>query len=311
MKKLTVDRYAEQYYDPSTVSDALVDLYESEQSDFMLPKRKRVSHKYSYGRALVIAGSRDFPGAPVLAANACERSGAGLTRLMVPESIYTVAAIRCDGAVVTPLPATKEGGISSDALPQILEQLKKAQACLIGPGLGTGADSKALVRAVLRRTECPLVMDADALSVCAGEPEMLSACRAPLILTPHEGEFKHLGGNLTRGRLSGVLRFAEDHSKLILILKGYGTLICRRSRITVNPTGGPAMAKGGSGDVLGGCLCALLAQGFDPWLAACCAVWLHGCAGDLATEALGEYSLTPSDLIRYLPEAFRKITETR
>ena len=307
MKELSLAQFTEEYFDLSPVPKGGVSLYETEASDCSLPKRKPVSHKYGYGRALIIAGSTGFSGAPVLAANACERSGAGLTQLMVPESIYTAAAIRSDGAVVTPLPATGQGSISASALQQILEQLNRANACVIGPGIRTGADSKALVEAILREAVCPLVLDADALTVCAGEPELLTTCRAPLILTPHEGEFKRLGGDLTGGRLAGVLRFIEEHPNVILILKGFGTLICRGGEITVNPTGGPAMAKGGSGDVLCGILCALLAQGFDPWFAARCAVYLHGLAGDLAAGEFGEYSVTPSDLIRLLPKALLRV----
>ncbi len=304
MRELSFAQYEEKYFDPAIASESCVRLYETEASDVLLPKRKPVSHKYSYGRALVIAGSRGFSGAPVLAANACERSGAGLTHLMIPDSIYGIASAKCDGAVVSPLP-TVDGHVSAGALPEILEALKKADACVIGPGFGTGEDSKTVVEAVLREALCPLVLDADALTVCAGEPGLLSACRAPLILTPHTGEFKRLGGELANGRLTGALRFAGAYPNAILLLKGYGTLVCRGGEIAVNPTGGPAMAKGGSGDVLCGILCALLAQGFDPWFSARCAAYLHGLAGDLAAAELGEYSLTPSDLIRQLPEAFR------
>ena len=307
MKELTLTQYAERVRDRALPSAEGAVLREAEASDFALPRRDPVAHKYRFGRALVIAGSRGYSGAPVLAANACERGGAGLTHLTVPESIYEIAAARCDGAVVTPLPADDAGGFSAGAVPHVLAQLKRAQACVIGPGLGTGAGAGELVCAVLREAVCPLVLDADALNVCAGDRGLLNACRAPLLLTPHEGEFKRLGGDLTEGRLAGALRFAQTHSHAILILKGWGTLVCRGTELSVNPTGGPAMAKGGAGDVLCGVLCALLAQGFDPWLAARCAVYLHGLSGDLAAAELGEYSLAPSDLIRFLPQAMKTI----
>ena len=305
MKRLSLEEYSAKYMDKTDEGTAGLGPREAEASDYFLPQRSPLSHKYSYGRALLIAGAKGYSGAPVLTANACERSGAGLTHLMTPESVYTITAMRCDGAVVTPLPATQKGSISKAALPQILEQLQKANACTIGPGLGTGPDSKELVRSILLEASCPLVLDADALTVLAGDLTPLDAARAPLILTPHAGEFKRLGGDLTEGRLRGALRFTRRHANVILILKGYGTLICRGEEALVNPNGGPGMAKGGTGDVLCGILCALLAQGFDPWFAAGCAVWLHGCAGDFAVEELGEYSLAPSDLIRNLPKAFR------
>jgi len=302
MKKLTAEQYAGKYMD-----SPLGTINEAEEGDYPLPRRRAVSHKYSYGRALVIAGSRGFAGAPVLAANAAERAGAGLTRLLVPEGIYLAAAMRCDGAVVTPLPENAAGCIAPQAVPAVLEALERANACVIGPGLGTGEDSRALVKAVLAAACCPLVLDADALTLCGAEPELLKACRAPLLLTPHTGEFRRLGGDVGRGRLPGALDFSAAHPETILILKGYGTLICRGGEAVVNPTGGPAMAKGGSGDVLCGILCALLAQGFEPWFAARAAVWLHGRAGDLAAQELGEYSLAPSDLIGYLPRAFLEL----
>ena len=308
MKDLQTAQYAQRYHDSTAEPAGPFTLQETEPADYRLPRRSPVSHKYSYGRTLLIAGAMGYSGAPTLAANACERSGAGLTHLMTPESVYPVAAARCDGAVVTPLPADENGGFSARALPQILTQLQKANACVVGPGLGTGTEAKEMVKRILLEARCPLVLDADALTHCAGETELLSACQAPLILTPHEGEFRRLGGELAAGRLNGALRFTEAHPNVLLILKGYGTLICRGREVTVNPTGGPAMAKGGSGDVLCGILGALLAQGFAPWFAAGCAVWLHGRAGDLAAAELGEYCLAPSDLIRYLPRAFRELT---
>ena len=307
MRELSLIDYTGKYSDRTEGLPESLRLLETEPADFALPKRARVSHKYSYGRALLIAGALGYAGAPVLAANACERSGAGLTHLMVPESIYPIATARCDGAVVTPLQATAAGSISAEALPRILEVLGRVRACVIGPGLTAGADSKALVRAVLENAACPLILDADALTALQGETALLDACRAPLLLTPHEGEFRRLGGELSGGRLAGALRFTEEHPGVTLILKGYGTLICRGDTVCVNPNGGPAMAKGGSGDVLCGILTALLAQGFAPDLAARCAVWLHGRAGDLAAAELGEYSLAPSDLICRLPLAFREL----
>ncbi len=300
-----MEEYSERYYDQGEGVEETISLNETEADDIRLPKRKTVSHKYSYGRALIIAGSTGFSGAPVLAANACERGGAGLTHLVVPDSIYGIAASRCDGAVVTPVSSSEAGGISSKALKQILPLLRKASACVIGPGLGINQDTRELVDCILLEAGCPLILDADALSICGRNREMLLSCRVPLILTPHEGEFKRLGGNLKKGRISAALAFTEKNPQVILILKGYGTLVCSGKQISVNPTGSPAIAKGGSGDVLSGLLCALLAQGFDPLFSARCAVYLHGLAGDFACAEYGEYAVTPSDLIRFLPEAVK------
>ncbi len=304
LKTISTEQYAEKYLDKVNESTAGIELSEAEEEDYYLPKRALISHKYSYGRAMIIGGAAGYTGAPVLAANACERSGAGLTQLAIPESIYAVAAAKCDGAVVVPVPAAPDGGFSLKAGNKLLDMLGKAKSCVVGPGLGTGQEARDLVRRIVRGASCPLVLDADALSACAGEEHLLPECSVPVIITPHEGEFRRLGGDLSEGRLKGALRFTEAHPRTILILKGYGTLVCQGRKATVNPTGGPAMAKGGSGDVLSGILGALLAQGFEPWFAARCAVWLHGFSGDLASGRLGEYSVTPSDLIRFLPDAF-------
>ena len=205
------------------------------------------------------------------------------------------------------VPPLESGSFSPESLSAILPLLKKADACVIGPGMGTGASSATIVEAVIRAADCPLILDADALTVCARNRHLLSECHSLVIITPHEGEFTRLGGDLSSGRLSGALSFMSAYLDLILILKGYGTLTVSGEKVTVNPTGGPAMAKGGSGDVLCGILCALLAQGMSPYAAAYNAVYLHGLAGDLACKETGEYSLTPSDIIHFLPKAFQKI----
>ena len=307
MKRITLSEYQTLFSDPSpSVGDGAV-LFLPGREDFPLPRRKAVSHKYSYGRALIVSGSRGFSGAAALAANACERSGAGLTHLVVPDSIYPIAASRCDGVVVTPLPSAENGAFSPDALQSVLTLLRRADACVIGPGIGTGEASRMLVDAVLREADCPVVLDADALTICGRNTALLRSAHVSVILTPHEGEFRRLSGDLSHGRLAGALDFTARFEDLLLVLKGHGTLICRGKEVCVNPVGSPAMAKGGSGDVLCGVLCALLAQGFDPLFSARCAVYLHGLAGEFACEELGEYSVTPSDLIRFLPAAFRSL----
>lgn len=309
MKVLTGKEYGELFSEPVDESIWSYPVNLAEASDFILPERKLRSHKYSYGRALIIGGSSDYTGAPVLAANACERSGAGLTRLMVPQSIHTIAAIKADGAVVMPLKATEDGSIDESAISTVLEHLKRASACVIGPGLGLEETVHTVVESVIFEAECPLVIDADALTICGNNMELLESRRFPTILTPHTGEFKRLGFSLDRGRLDAAVTFTCRHSNLILILKGYGTLIGYRGDITVNPTGSPAIAKGGSGDVLSGILCGLLAQGMAPLDAAKCAVYLHGLAGDIAKDKLGDYSVTPGDLILKLPDAFKALNE--
>ena len=304
MKPINIQEYVSRFHDTGDMNQDEISLSLIEEPAF--PARKPVSHKYSYGRALIIGGSKGYSGAPALAANACERSGAGLTQLMVPENVYTIAATKCDGAVVSPLPANVNGAVSRDALETILTALKTASACAIGPGLGHDKDAEFIVEHTVRNASCPLILDADAITIAGRNPELLKSAKAPLILTPHEGEFRRLGGDLSNGRLAGVLNFSKKYPETILILKGYGTLVSFGKNVSVNPTGGPAMAKGGSGDVLCGIICALAAQGYDPLYAAISGVNIHGAAGDLADEQFGQFSVTPSDLIRFLPEVFRK-----
>ena len=216
MKKLANEEYAERFGDRA--EGVSCSLFLAEASDISLPERKVHTHKYSYGRALILAGSTGYSGAPVLAANACEKSGAGLTHLLVPESIYAIAASRCDGAVVTPCPASDSGSFSPESLSVILPLLKKADACVIGPGMGTGEASATIVEAVIRAADCPLILDADALTVCARNRHLLSASHSPVIITPHEGEFTRLGGDLSSGRLVGALSLVAAFPALILIL---------------------------------------------------------------------------------------------
>lgn len=286
---------------------AAAPIYITTTADCRLPKRDPFTHKYSYGRALIIAGCRGYSGAPCLAANACERSGAGLTTLMVPESIYEIAAIKTDGAVVLPLPCCDGGSLSSEGIDAILQRLGQASACLIGPGLGQSEDIDKIVETVLLHARCPMILDADGINALSRHIDLLDKTNAPVILTPHEGEFARISSQLHLGRLPAAHSFASEHT-CTLILKGHRSIVTDGSCVYINTAGGPALAKGGSGDVLAGILTALLAQGFDPLFAAKTAVYLHGLAGDIASNQTGEYCLAPSDIIRALPEAFKSVT---
>ena len=289
MKTLTGKEYGDLFSEPVDGPLRSYPIHLTEPPDIVLPKRNLKYHKYSFGRALIIGGSTEYSGAPTLAANACERSGAGLTRLMV-----------ADGTVVTPLKAAESGHIDESALPTVLEHLKRASACVIGPGLGIDDAVCTVVESVIFEAECPLVIDADALTISGKHMDLLESRRFPTILTPHEGEFKRIGGSLSKGRLDAAVMFTRRYPNMILVLKGYGTLIGYRGEITVNPTGSPAMAKGGTGDVLSGILCGLLAQGIPPADAAKYAAYIHGLAGDFAREEYGEYSVSTQERKRWL-----------
>ena len=249
-----------------------------------------------------MAGSVGFTGAPVLAANAAVRAGAGLVYLGVPAEVWPVVAARCLEAMPHPLPESAR---------EVTARVAACDAALIGPGLSREEGTAALVRSLVSDLTVPVVLDADGLNVFSGRTELLKARRAPLVLTPHEGEFARLTGcPLPVKDREAAARELAQALDCTVVLKGHGTLTAAAGgRVWRNTTGNPGMAKGGSGDVLAGIILALIAQGFPVPESAAMAVWLHGRAGDLAAEALGEYGMIPSDLLTYLPQALKELEE--
>ena len=182
-------------------------------------------------------------------------------------------------------------------------------AALLGPGLGAGEAVRAVTEAVLAAASCPAVLDADGINVLSGHIDILGRAAGPVVLTPHPGEFRRLGGDGSLSRIAGAKDLAVRLGATV-VLKGYRTVTAsREGEIYVNSTGNPGMATGGSGDVLSGILTALLGFGMDPVRAAAAAVWLHGAAGDRAAETLGRRSLLPTDMLGALPQIIREITE--
>lgn len=269
----------------------------------ILPDRDPNGHKGDFGKLLLLCGSRGFTGAAYLAAMGALRCGAGLVYLGVPESIYAIEAVKLNEPIVFPLP--EEGGkLSEKAVPEILHRLPQMDAVLVGPGLGQSAGTFAAAKAVLEKAECPVILDADGINVLSGHKDVLRGRQAPTILTPHDGEFARLGGDLAGERLASAAAVATDVG-CILVRKGHETLTTDGATHYRNKTGNPGMAVGGSGDVLAGMLAGLLGQGIDPLLAAACAVWLHGAAGDLVAQELGQYAMLPTDLLERLPRLLK------
>ena len=196
------------------------------------------------------------------------------------------------------------GGRERNAIPEMLERLPRMDAVLIGPGLGLGSGPEAVLTAVLTHAACPVVVDADAISLLFPQRDNLPGRSAPTILTPHDGEFARLFGPVGEDRMASARAAALD-SRSIVLLKGHRTCIPDGTRDYRNTTGNPGMATGGSGDVLAGILASLLGQGLEPLEAAACAAWLHGKAGDLCAEDLGEYGMLPTDLLGYLPRLLK------
>ena len=269
----------------------------------ILPERDPFGHKGSFGKVLLLCGSRGFTGAAYLAAMGALRSGAGLVYLGVPESIYAIEAVKLNEPVVFPLP-DKEGKLSADAIPQILNRLPAMDAILIGCGLGISEGTLAVVKAALETAVCPVVLDADGINVLSGHMDILRGRQYPTILTPHDGEFRRVGGSVGDDRMASAGAFASEFG-CVLLLKGHRTCITDGQTGYVNGTGNPGMAVGGSGDVLAGILTGLLGQGMEPLKAAACAAWLHGAAGDLCASELGQYAMLPTDMLSALPRLLK------
>lgn len=269
----------------------------------LLPDRNPWGHKGNFGKLLLLCGSRGYTGAAFFTAMGALRSGAGLVFLGVPESIYGIEAVKLNEPVIFPLPDAG-GRLSADAVPEILTRFPQMDAVLVGPGLGQSEGTLAVVRAVLEKAECPVVVDADGINVLSAHRDLLRGRKSPTILTPHDGEFARLGGVIGEDRMAAAAALAEELGCVVL-LKGHETCITDGTDGYLNPTGNPGMAVGGSGDVLAGVITALLGAGLPPLEAAACGAWLHGAAGDRCAAELGQYGMLPTDMLSALPRLMK------
>ena len=269
----------------------------------LLPDRNPWGHKGNFGKLLLLCGSRGYTGAAFFAAMGALRSGAGLVFLGVPESIYGIEAVKLNEPVIFPLPDAG-GRLSADAVPEILTRLPQMDAVLVGPGLGQSEGTLAVVRAVLEKAECPVVVDADGINILRAHRDLLRGRKSPTILTPHDGEFARLGGIIGEDRMAASAALADDLGCVVL-LKGHETCVTDGVDGYINPTGNSGMAVGGSGDVLAGIITALLGAGLPPLEAAACGAWLHGAAGDRCAAELGQYGMLPTDMLSALPRLMK------
>ncbi len=277
-----------------------------------LPKRKADTHKGTYGRVLILAGSVGMTGAACLAARAALRGGAGLVTLGIPKSLNTIVASKLTCVMTRPLPETREQSLSLKAGQEIAEMSQNAQVVALGPGLSQNPDTKRLVLWLLENLDGHLLLDADGINAVAGEPGALNRVKAQVILTPHPGEMDRLMGFDRTGssrtssrRLKAVTEFAKEYPHATLVLKGHKSLVVHKDKLYENTTGNPGMASAGTGDVLTGMIAGLWAQGWaSAFEASALGVYLHGLAGDLARDVTGEYSLIATDVLDALPGAF-------
>ncbi len=271
----------------------------------MLRKRPKFAHKGDFGKSLIISGSYGKMGATVLCAKACVKTGAGLVTAHVPGCGYQIMQTSIPEVMVT----TDFGERFLTGLPEI----KEYDAIGIGPGIEKHIDTYEVISQLVSRYTRPVVFDADAINIIANEKSFLKMLPEGSILTPHPGEFKRITGFWENDfeKLEQQIALSEEY-KIFIVLKGAHTSISTpEGKVYFNSTGNPGMATGGTGDVLTGIITSFLSQGYVPKEAAILGVYIHGLAGDIASEHLGEECLMASNIIDYLPQAFRKLRERK
>ncbi|MBN2594231.1 MAG: NAD(P)H-hydrate dehydratase [Sedimentisphaerales bacterium] len=267
-------------------------------------------HKGDYGKVCIIAGSIGMSGAAALAGRAALRAGAGLVRVATPKSILPIVASVEPSFTTIPLPEDINGRISAKATHAVLEAAGQNDALAFGPGVGVSGALRSILETLLDQQHLRLVIDADGLNNLAGIKNWPARLKAKPILTPHPGEFKRLWSGLVREELPAerqeqALQLSQ-RTNAIVVLKGAGTVVTDGEKVYINKTGNPGMATAGSGDVLTGIITALLGQGLSDFDSAVLGVYIHGLAGDIAAEKIGQVSLMTTDIIDSLPDAFLK-----
>jgi holo-[acyl-carrier-protein] synthase len=278
---------------------------------FRLPARPRDGHKGTFGTVVVLAGSQGFTGAAYLASMGAARSGAGIVRLLVAQSIYPILAEKCTEVIVGPVPEISPGVVGHASLSGILRGFAGADAGVIGPGLGRDASTRRLIEDLVPRVAAPLVLDADALNLLSEHRTILPRLSPQIVLTPHPAEFARLSGLETpavqQDRRGIASRFAKVWNKVV-VLKGAGTVIAAPDgRVTLNAIATPALASGGTGDVLAGVIAGLMGQKLPPFEAAVTGVHLHSLAGMDLEASLGQAGVLASDLLPQLPRVMERL----
>ena len=281
---------------------------------FRIKKRKRSAHKGEYGHVLVVAGSAGMTGAAYLSCEAALISGAGLVTLAIPKSLNCIMQRKLIEVMTFPLPETKDKSLARASYDKIIAFMKKVDCVLIGPGLSQNKHTQTLIRSLIKDIKLPMVIDADALNALSGHLNILrntQHARRSTIITPHPGEMARLAGlrvsRINSDKKNVAKKFASEYN-VTTVLKGYRTVIASHENTCyINRTGNPGMASAGCGDVLSGIIVALLASGMGPFKAARLGVYIHGLAGDIAAKEIGEISLRARDILRFLPEAFKKV----
>ena len=286
-------------------------LVHAEDVGRVLPKRPRRAHKYSVGKLFVLAGSRNFTGAPAMCAQAAMVSGAGAVILGAPKSIHHTLAAKLTEVIIEPLEETAEGTIAESAMDVIRKRVEWADAVAIGPGISRNPETDRLVLSLIAQVKKPLILDADGLNAAATDPTIFERRSGETVLTPHTGELGRLvrseAADIERTRVESARRAARQFGAVV-VLKGASTATADVSGdVYLNPTGNPGMATIGVGDVLTGLIAGLRAQGLTSLQAAYGGVFIHGLAGDVAASHRGERSILALDILAAVPSAFGKV----
>lgn len=281
----------------STIEEEMVREY--------LPKRDDFANKGTMGTAMIVAGSTGMAGAAILATRACLRSGAGKVIAVTPSMNRTILQVAVPEAIVM------SGGHDDHFTDSV--NAESVDALAIGPGIGTGESTATALMTQLRRTQCPVVADADALTILGRRRAWMQQMPPGMILTPHPKELDRLASSSHADdyeRLEKASKMSQEFASYIILKGHYSALCMPDGTILFNTTGNSGMATAGSGDVLTGIITGLLARGCERHKACIVAMYIHGLAGDIAAATMGKESLVASDIIRYLPEAFKRLSET-
>ena len=285
-----------------------LNLVDKETVKALLPERLIYGHKGSFGKVLLLAGSRGMTGAASLASQAALRSGAGLVFLGIPQSLNPIMEVKLTEVITLPLPETKAQTLSEEAEEEIFRSINNFSVVGIGPGISRQLETQKLVRKIIEKSPLPLVVDADALYALKEDPALFKKTNSPVVITPHPGELATLINQDIKYVLDNQLEISQEVASnlgLVVVLKGARTIIAdNKGETYINIGDNSGMATGGSGDVLTGIICGLIAQGADVFSAAIIGAYVHSLAGNLAREIKGERGMIAGDILSQVPQAF-------
>lgn len=266
----------------------------------LIVKRNKYSHKGDYGRTLILAGASGFTGSAYISTQAAVRSGAGLVTLCCDSSIQNILSEKLVEAMIS----------STNDEKKLDSLISKSNCIAIGPGIGNNQGTRNLLEKVLLNSKCPVVIDADGLNVLEGNLEMLKNRSCPIVLTPHMGEMARISGfsidEINENKIDIAKEFAKKHD-VVLLLKGFNTIITDGKTVQINPTGSSAMASGGMGDCLTGIIASFISQGYDIFTAACAGAYVHGYCGDKLSKKM--FCVNANHIIEALPSIIKEIQD--